>query len=74
MTECVGGPTLEDSLNNFIFPLTVLLAQGKRLELMPWHLGAPYSGLDECAKNVICSVGWYDIVSYADVNFLQLFL
>lgn len=41
---------------------------------MPWHLGSLYSRLDECATDVVRSVGRYDVANYADTNFLQLFL
>lgn len=60
-------------MNNF-FPMAVLLAWGKRLKLASWHLDALYSRLDACARNVVLSVERYDVVSYADANYLQLFL
>lgn len=56
-------------MNNFVFSIAVLLTQGKRLALC-----ALYVRLNECSKNVIRSVRRYDAVSYADANFLQLFL
>lgn len=54
--------------------MTVLLAHGKRLAWVPWYLGALYACVDECSKIVVWSVGRYDVVSYSDANFLQLFL
>lgn len=55
-------------------PMAVLLAQKKRLVLAPCHLGALYARLDECIRNVVRPVGRYDMVTYVDRNFLQLFL
>lgn len=33
-----------------------------------------YFKLDECARNIIRSVGRYDVICYVDANFLQLFI
>lgn len=38
------------------------------------YLGTLYTQLDECACNIIRSVGRYDVVSYVDANFVQLFM
>lgn len=42
----------EDGLHIFVFPMAVLLAQGKRLALALLSLGAIYALLDEYSKNV----------------------
>lgn len=39
-----------------------------------WYLGALYARLDEAVRNVARSMGRYDMVSYVNANFLQLFL
>lgn len=54
--------------------MMVLLTQEKRLALAQWHLGALYTRLVEYSKNIAQSIGRYDVVSYVDANFLQLFL
>lgn len=41
---------------------------------MPLFLGSFYARLDECSKSVARSVGRYNVVTYVDANFLQLFL
>lgn len=48
--------------------------QVKRLALRPWYLGSFYAHLDECSNNITWSLGQYNVMNYADVNFLQLFL
>lgn len=53
-----------------VFPMAVLLAQGKRLPLAAWYLGVLYARLDEATRNVTRSMGRYDVVSYFDFNFL----
>lgn len=42
--------------------------------MVPWRLGTLYSHLDERVRNAVRSVDRYDVISYADANFLQLFL
>lgn len=64
----------EDGVHPSVFPMAVLLVRGKRLPLAAWFLGAMYVRLDEAARNVTRSMGRYDVVSYVDANFLQLFL
>lgn len=64
----------EDGVHPSVFSMAVLLAQGKRLPLAAWYLGVLYARLDEAARNVTRSLGRYDVVSYVDANFLQLFL
>lgn len=55
-------------LNNYIFPLAILL--GPRALL----LRLVDDKLNECVHNFFCSVGRYDVVNYADTQFLQMFL
>lgn len=64
----------EDNLHNFVFPMAALLAQRKQVALGAWFLGSLYGRLDECAHNMARSVGRYDVVSYVEANFLQMFL
>lgn len=64
----------EDGVQPSIFPMAVLLARGKKLPLAAWFLGTMYARLDEAARNTTRSMGRYDVVSYVDANFLQLFL
>lgn len=44
------------------------------MALAPWFLGSLYACLNECTRNITQSLGQYNVVSYVDVNFLQLFL
>lgn len=61
-------------MQSFVFLMAVLLVEGKKLALAPWSLGAFYARLNKYSKNITRSVGRYDVVSYVDDNFLQLFL
>lgn len=67
-------PSPEDGLNNYVFALAIFLAKGKRLALAPLYLGSLYNRLDECVHNIFCSLGPYNVVSYADTAFLEMFL
>lgn len=64
----------KDGINSYVFPLVVLLTKGNRLVLAPLYLGSLYAWLDECSKGVFKSMGRYDVVTYVDASFLQLFL
>lgn len=64
----------DDWLNFFVFPMAVLLTQKKPVALGPWFLGSLYKRLDECGRHIGRSVGRYDVISYVEVNFLQLYL
>lgn len=64
----------EDGTHAFVFPMEVSHAQGKRLALASWYLGSLYAHLEECLRNITRSFGRYDVVSFVDTNFLQLFL
>lgn len=64
----------EDGVLPVVFPIAVLLAQGKRLALTPWYLGALYARFDECSKNVTRLVDQYNALCYVNANFFQLFL
>lgn len=44
------------------------------MPLAPLYLGSLYVGLDECSRWVIKSVNRYDVVSYVNASFLQMFL
>lgn len=63
-----------DGLNPFVFPVAVLLAQKKPVALRLWFLGSLFKSLDECGRHIVRSVGCYEVICYAEVNFLQLFL
>lgn len=47
---------------------------GKNLPLEPLYLGSLYALLDESYENVTPSVGCYDVVTFIDTSFLQIFL
>lgn len=68
-----SGPP-EDGVHSSMFPMAVMLAQGRKFALAPWFLGSLYAQLDECSRNVTWSIGRNDAVSYIEANFLQLFL
>lgn len=57
-----------------MFPPVVLLAKGDRLELAPLYLGSLYARLDECSRSVFRSVDRYNVVSYVNASFLQMFM
>lgn len=61
-------------MDNFVFPLVILLAKGKRLALAPLYLGSLFDWLDECVCNIVHSVGHCDVVAHADTAFLQMFI
>lgn len=42
-----SGP--RDGINTYVFPLTILLTEGKKLPQEPLHLKTLYAWLDECA-------------------------
>lgn len=64
----------EDNLHSLVFAMATLLAQRKQVVLGALFLGSLFSRLDECAHNMVRSVGRYDVVSYVEANFLQMFL
>lgn len=46
-----------------MFPLAIRLAEGKKLLLgPPLYLSSLYARLDECAENIMCSIGHYDML------------
>lgn len=49
-------------------------AKGERLGLAPIYLRSLKARHDECSLNICKSVGRYDVVTYADASFLQMFL
>lgn len=57
-----------------IFSMALSLAQWKRLALASWYLGSLYARFDECSRKITRPIGRYDVVSYVDSNFLQLFM
>lgn len=48
---------LEDGLNSYISPLTILLVNGEKVELVPIYLRSLYTFLDECIVNVAWLLG-----------------
>lgn len=60
-------------MHSSVFPMAMMLAQGRKLALASWFLGSLYAWLDECCRNVNRSMGRYDAVSYIEANLLQLF-
>lgn len=75
-TSCLGMfcPEPDDQINPYISPLVVMLAKGEKLALIPIFLGSLFFRLDECAQNLVKSMGPYTFISYANTSFLQLFL
>lgn len=63
-----SGP--KDGMNPYVFPLAVRLAKGEKLALAPVFLGSLFFNLDECGQNLVKSIGWYTVVSYANTSFL----
>lgn len=59
-----------ENLNNYFFPLTVLLEKGGKVGLAPIYLGSLYARFDECVANVARSLGRYDVVSFMDSVYL----
>lgn len=68
---CPSGP--EDGMNPFVSSMAVVLIKGERLVLAPIYLVSLYARLDECVSNVVQSVGRYDVVTYVDTSFVQIF-
>lgn len=63
-----SGPEYGNHL--YVFPLTVKLAKGEQLSLVPIFLGSLFFRLDECIQNQLKSMGRYTMVSYANSAFL----
>lgn len=51
-----------------------MLVGEKRLALAHLYLGSLYARLDQCSCYIFKSVVQYDVVSYVDASFLQMFL
>lgn len=64
----------EDGLNTSVFPLAILLVKGKRLALALLYLGSLFYRLNECLKNIVWSVEHYNVVTYTDIEFIQMFI
>lgn len=64
----------EDGLYGYETLLVVMLVGEKRLALAHLYLGSLYARLDQCSCYIFKSVGQYDVVSYVDASFLQMFL
>lgn len=62
---------LEDGLNEYVFPLEILLAKGKKVVLATIYLGSLYARLDECIPNMTRSLGCYDYL-FVDVSMREL--
>lgn len=67
-----SGP--EDGIHPYVFFLAVKLAKGEKLSLAPIFLSSLFYRLDECVHNLSKFMGRYNVVSYANSAFLQLFL
>lgn len=65
---------LEDGLHIYIIFFVVLSAKGSRLALAPLHLGFLYVRLDEHSWSFFRSISQYDVLSYVNESFLQMFL
>lgn len=63
-----------DGFNSYVFPLGNRLAKGERLALEPFYLGSLFYRLDGCVSNIVRSMGWFYVVTHADISFLQLFM
>lgn len=64
----------KDDIIAYVLPLAIRLAKGKKLPLGTLYLESLYTRLDECVDNILCSVGLYDVVTYADTSSLHIFL
>lgn len=64
----------KDSLNAFVFPLTISLARGEKVALAPIFLDSLFYRLDECIESLVRPMGRYTVASYAQTAFLQMFL
>lgn len=51
-----------------------MLTKGERLTLASLYLSSFYGRLNKCSQIIYKSFGWYNIVTYADAPFLQMFL
>lgn len=56
---------LKDDIIAYVLPLAIHLVEGKMLPLGTSYLESLYTWLDECADNILCPVGLYDVVTYA---------
>lgn len=56
----------EDDLNNYMFPLAVLLTKRERLVLVTIYLGSLYSWMDECVSNIARSMSCYIPLTHMD--------
>lgn len=70
---CLPQPP-DDGLNPFVFPVAVLLAQKKPIALRLWFRGSLFARLDECGRHIAPSIGRYNVICYAEVKFLQVYL
>lgn len=57
-----------------MFFLWPLYSQGEEAALTPLYLGSLYDGLDESVYSIFRLVDDYDVVTYANTVFLQMFL
>lgn len=80
--EDSGGPTIllvvavilsrgqEDSINTYVFPLAIRLTKGKKLAIGPLYHWSLYAQMDECANNIFCFKGLYNVATHVDTCFL----
>lgn len=65
---------LENGLNSYVLPLTILLLKGERLALALIYLGSLSAHLDKCVANIAQPLGHYDVIMPVNFSFLQIFL
>lgn len=56
-----------------LMTMCFLLAKGGKAGPCTYLLGISFVRVNECAVNVVSSVGHYDMVTHEDVCFLQIF-
>lgn len=59
----------KDGINSYVFPLAIRLVKGIKLPLRPLM----YAGLDD-SENIPHSMGRYNVVTYTNNSFFQIFL
>lgn len=61
----------EQGLNQYIFPLAILIAKCMRFALTTMYLGFLYRGWNKCVRNITRPMGRYDIVMHANSSFYK---
>lgn len=64
---------LEDGLNPYVFPHP-FDHEGDSVLSGPLYLGSLHARLDKCAQNIAKMVRRNDVLTHADLSFLQVFI